>query len=311
MNKDKLPWVLMLVGATAVGKTELSLQLAEDIGGEIISVDSRLFYRGMDIGTAKPSLQERERVPHHLIDISDPDENLSLSTFQKEAMRLISEIASRGKIPICVGGTGQYINALTQGWMLPEIQENIKLREILEKWADEIGRVELFNKFKLLDPIAAKKMEPNNLRRTVRALEVIFLTGKQFSKQRQKKDIPYKVFQIGLKRNRAEIFERVEKRVDLMIEQGFVEEVKSLLEKGYPKETRAFSAIGYSQLIEHINGEISLEDAVIEIKRKTRKFVRRQNTWFKPSDSSINWYKMDENPLEKIKSDLLSKRITK
>jgi tRNA dimethylallyltransferase len=309
MSKENLPWVIMILGATAVGKTELSIELAERVNGEIISVDSRLFYKGMDIGTAKPSIEERGRVPHYLIDICEPNENWSLSKFKVEAKNLISDIQSRGRLPICVGGTGQYINALTQGWVIPKIEENPELRRALNSWAEEIGRADLFRKLQMIDPIAAEKMEPNNLRRTIRALEVIFSTGKLFSEQRKKEDLPYRVFQIGLQRDRLEIFERVEKRVDLMMQQGFLQEVELLLAKGYSKDTRAFSAIGYSQLISYLNNEINLEDAIEDIKRQTKKFVRRQNTWFKQTDPEINWYQINQKPLESIISDLVNLKI--
>ncbi len=309
MSKKNLPWVIMILGATAVGKTDLSIELAERINGEIISVDSRLFYRGMNIGTAKPSIEERECVPHHLIDICDPNEHWSLSKLKVEAQRLISDIQNRGKVPICVGGTGQYINALTQGWVIPKIEENPELRSALNSWAEEIGRTELYRKLQMIDPIAAEKMEPNNLRRTIRAIEVIFSTGRLFSEQRKKEDLPYRVYQVGLQRDRSEIFERLEKRVDLMMQQGFLQEVEQLLAKGYSRDTRAFSAIGYSQLTSYLSNEIDLEDAIDDIKRQTKKFVRRQNTWFKQTDPEINWYQMNQNPLESIISDLINLKI--
>ncbi len=307
-NKD-LPWILMIFGATAVGKTNLSIELAERVNGEIISVDSRLFYKGMDIGTAKPSIEERKHIPHHLIDISEPDENLSLSKFKDAAIQKIHEIKSMEKLPICVGGTGQYINALTQGWVIPKIEENPLLRDVLNVWVEKIGRTELHEKLKMIDPVAAGNIEPNNARRTVRAFEVIFCTGILFSKQRIKEELPYQVFQIGLQRDRAEIYRRVDQRVEMMMENGFLLEVKSLLAKGYKRNTRAFSAIGYSQLISYLDDDYTYEEAIIEIKRRTKQFVRRQNTWFKPSDPEINWYKMDENPIEMIISDLHKQKI--
>ena len=309
MNENKLPWIIMVIGATAVGKTDLSIKLAEKIDGEIISVDSRLFYKKMDIGTAKPSESERARIPHHLIDICKPDENWTLSKFKQAAQEIIIDIHQRGKLPICVGGTGQYVNALTQGWVIPKIEENPDLRHALNNWAEEIGKNDLFQKLKLLDPVAAEKMDPNNLRRTIRAFEVIFSTGKLFSDQRIKEALPYRVFQIGLQRNRAEIFERVEKRVDLMMENGFLQEVEELLACGYNRETRAFSAIGYPQLLAYLHEEISLNDALIEIKSQTKKFVRRQNTWFKSNDPKISWYEVDENTVDSIISDLLNLKI--
>jgi tRNA dimethylallyltransferase len=244
-----------------------------------------------------------------LIDVSEPDENWTLSRFQQAAQEIIIDIHQRGKFPICVGGTGQYISALTQGWVIPKIEENPILRQALNNWAEKIGKYDLFQKLKLLDPVAAEKMDPNNLRRTIRAIEVIFITGKLFSEQRKKESLPYQVYQIGLRRDRAEIFERVEKRVDMMMERGFLKEVEGLLLQGYNRKTRAFSAIGYPQLIAFLQGEISLIDALTEIKSQTKKFVRRQNTWFKPNDPEINWYEVDENTIDLVISDLVNLKV--
>jgi tRNA dimethylallyltransferase len=296
-----LPPLAVLLGPTAVGKTELSLRLAEGFDAEIVSVDSRLFYRGMDIGTAKPSPKELARVPHHLIDIADPDEIWSLGRFQREVKMLIADIQARGRLPLCVGGTGQYIRAITEGWQVPEQEENPKLRAALRNWAKEIGDQGLHQRLHSIDPQATEKIDPRNVRRTIRALEVIFSTGKPFSEQRSRTPLPYRVLQIGLTRPRPELFERVDARVDAMMEAGFLEEVERLLQK-YPPDLRSFSAIGYKQLIDHLHGEYSLEEAVAEIKRLTKKFVRRQNTWFKLEDPNIHWLEMGEDALEKASS---------
>ncbi len=300
MSVDKkMKPVIIILGATAVGKTELSLDIAEKLGGEILSIDSRLFYRGMDIGTAKPSQAELARVPHHFIDIANPDEDWNIGRFQKEAKEKIVEIHAGGKLPICVGGTGQYIHAITQGWDIPELKEDHRMREALNKWGEEIGNDGLFARLKSLDPVATIKMDARNQRRTIRALEVILRTGKLFSAQRRQKPLPYRVLQIGLSRPREVLYARVEERVDKMMEAGFLDEVNGLLEK-YPSDLRSFSAIGYKQLIAHLQGEMTYEEAVEDLLRKTKLFVRRQNTWFKPGDSMIHWVKMvDGDVLEK------------
>jgi len=296
-RSDLLPPLVVILGPTAVGKTELSLLLAEQLDAEIVSVDSRLFYRGMDIGTAKPSKPEMQRVPHHMIDIANPDEVWSLGRFQTQAKAIISDIQQRGRLPLCVGGTGQYIRAIIDGWTVPELRENPKLRKVLTLWAEQIGSDGLHQRLAVLDPKAVEKIDPRNVRRTIRALEVIFSTGRRFSEQRSQAPLPYRVLQIGLARPREELFERVEKRVDAMMDAGFLDEVRRLL-KTYPPDLRSFSAIGYRQLIDHLQGEYPLDEAVTEIKRMTKQFVRRQNTWFKPSDPSIHWLEMGEEPLD-------------
>ena len=294
-----LPPLIVLLGPTAVGKTKLSLELAKCLEAEIISVDSRLFYRGMNIGTAKPGAEELANVPHHLVDVAEPDQIWSLGKFQKEALQIIKDIHHRGKIPLCVGGTGQYIRAITEGWSIPEIKENPGLRIALRNWCEEIGKEGLYQRLKIIDPDAVEKIDPRNVRRTVRALEVIFSTGRRFSQQRSRFTIPYRVLQIGLTRPREELYKRIDQRVDAMITAGFLREVQALLET-YSPDLRSFSAIGYSQMIKHLQGQITLEETVQEIKKQTRRFVGRQYAWFKPADPDIHWYSMKEDTLEKV-----------
>lgn len=282
--------LVVIVGPTAVGKTALSIELAERCDGEIISADSRLFYRGMDIGTAKPSQAERQRVPHHLIDVADPDENWSLAMFQRAVRRLIAEIVERGKLPFLVGGTGQYVRAVIEGWQIPRQRPDWELRAALESWGEQIGAFELHRRLALIDPRAAKKIEPNNLRRTVRALEVIFKSGEKFSEQRRRPaEPPYDTLILGLNRPRPELYARIDERIEAMLQAGWLEEVKELLDAGYSPELPGMSAIGYSQLADVLGGESSLEDAVTEIKRISRRFVRRQANWFKENDPDILW----------------------
>ena len=304
LKSNKPPRVIVIVGPTAVGKTELSLRLAERIDGEIISMDSRLIYRGMDIGTAKPSPEERGRVPHHMIDLADPAENWSLALFRKRALQEIDDVLTRGKVPILVGGTGQYVRALLEGWAIPSQKPDETMRNILEAWGREIGVRALHDRLTLLDPLAASGIEPGNLRRTVRALEVILKTGHRFSEQRQKQAPGYEFILIGLTRPRTELYLRVDERIEKMFSDGLVEEVKALLSKGYSEKDPPLSAIGYREVIEVIRGEKSLEDAKIEMRRKSREFIRRQANWFKMDDDTIHWYEMNPDPLEAILSEL-------
>jgi tRNA dimethylallyltransferase len=290
---QRLPLVL-IVGPTAVGKTEIAIQLAEQMSGEVVSADSRLFYKGMDIGTAKPTLAERSRVPHHLIDIADPDETLSLSVFQREAQQVISDIQGRGKLPLLVGGTGQYVRAVTQAWTPPHVQANSKLRAELDKIQEERGKEWLHEKLISLDPEAAANIDLRNVRRTIRALEVILTTGRKFSELRGQGKTPYHLITIGLNRPRLELYARIDARIEEMFKQGFLDEVKGLLSRGYSPEIPTMSAIGYRECVKVIEGTWSLEDAKVAMRRATRSFVRRQANWFKETDPAINWFQAGE-----------------
>lgn len=291
----------MLLGPTAVGKTDLAIQLAERLDMEIVSADSRLLYRGMDIGTAKPGAEQLSRVPHHLIDVADPDEIWSLALFQRAAAKSITEIHQRGHFPLLVGGTGQYLRAITQGWSPPELAANPALRAALENWTEEIGKEGLHARLALLDSDAAAKIDPRNLRRTLRALEVTLSTGKPFSSQRGSGQSPYKSLQIGLTRPRAELYARIDARIEGMLHAGWLQEIQALLDKGYSADLPSLSAIGYQQLVQHLQGKISRDEAVVLIKRSTRIFVRRQANWFKPDDPNIHWFDLTEvDPLPGI-----------
>lgn len=293
MSLNKPPLIL-IVGPTAVGKTELAIQLAESLNGEIVSADSRLFYRGMNIGTAKPSQEEMERIPHHLIDIVEPDETLSLAVFQQEANRIITEIHARGRLPFLVGGTGQYVRAVTQGWMPPEVVADERLRNELEKIKEERGFEWLHAKLAYLDPESALKIDARNVRRTIRALEVILTTGRKFSEQRGQGEAPYRLITIGLTRPREELYQRVDERIEAMFSAGFVDEVQSLLERGYAPSLPSMSAIGYRECVSVVQGQLTTEQAKVEMKRATRVFVRRQANWFKESDPDIAWFRVKE-----------------
>ncbi len=292
--------LVVIIGPTAVGKTEIAIQLADMFAGEIVSADSRLFYRGMDIGTAKPGPADLARVPHHLIDVSNPDNTWSLAVYKRAAERAIQDIHSRGKLPFLVGGTGQYIHAVLEDWTIPEQAPDAHLRQALDRWAERIGPLELHRKLGILDPEAARNIQASNLRRTVRALEVIFGTGRRFSEQRRRRGSRYSLLKIGLRRPRSELYQRVDARIQQMLVEGFIDEVRALLEQGYDCHLPTMSAIGYREMIAYLRGEMSLDEAVAQIKRLTRAFVRRQANWFKESAADIHWFTVGESTLEEI-----------
>ncbi len=302
--KIKQPPLILLVGPTAVGKTEIAIQLAEKINGEIVSADSRLFYRGMDIGTAKPTREEQARVPHHLIDIANPDEILSLAVFQQKAREAIVDIHSRNKLPLLVGGTGQYIRAVTEGWKPPEVEPDKRLRDELGRMEEERGKEWLHERLRMLDPEAAEKIDARNFRRTIRALEVILTTGRKFSEQRGQGDSPYHLITIGLTRPRPELYARIDARIESMFENGLLDEVKGLLAKGYSADLPTMSAIGYRECVRVIEGQISAEQAKVEMRRATRVFVRRQANWFKESDPNIKWFTVKDEVIFEIQNYL-------
>lgn len=297
-RSEKLPPLVIIIGPTGVGKTAAAVQLARRMNGEIVSADSSLFYRGMDIGTAKPSLDERQGVRHHLIDVAEPDQPWSLALFQEQAQLAIAGILGRGHLPILVGGTGQYIRAVIQGWQPPQVQPQPGLRRALEEWAEEIGRDGLHSRLALLDPQAAEKIDERNLRRTVRALEVILTSGRPFSQQRQQVSARYDCLILGLALPRPVLYARIDARIEKMLADGFEGEVRRLLELGFSPELPTLSAIGYREMIAFIRGEIALLEAVARMKRRTRIFVRRQANWFKAEDSQIRWFTAQPGAVE-------------
>jgi len=304
------PLLIVIVGPTGVGKTEISLDLTTRFGGEIISADSRLFYRGMDIGTAKPTIAEREKVRHHLIDVADPDETWSLALFQRAAREAIESIHQRGNLPFLVGGTGQFIRAVTEEWSIPAQVPDHHIRISLEKWADEIGTEGLHARLATLDPAAASIIDHRNLRRTIRALEVTLMTGVRFSDQRQKLGSPYDLLTLGVMRSRIELYARIDKRIESMISNGLIDEIRSLLAKGLAPDLPAFSAIGYREIIQYLQDEITLDEAIVKIKRGTRQFVRRQANWFKQNDPGIKWFDVNEKTIDQMGQAILDRIYT-
>ena len=296
--------LVIILGPTAVGKTEIAIELAEGLGGEIVSADSRLLYRGMDIGTAKPTPEQRKRIPHHLIDVADPDQVWSLTLYQEAAHKAIDGIHDREHLPFLVGGTGQYIRAVIEAWQIPTIKPDPNLRRALENWADSIGPKGLHQRLTALDPQAAGKIDYRNLRRTIRALEVILHSGKRFSNQRRRNLPPYEILQIGLTMPRPELYTQIDARIEAMLSEGFIEEVKMLLDKGYAPDLPSFSAIGYQEIIDYLAGKTTLEEAVMIIKRRSRQYVRRQANWFKESDPSIHWFQVGITANDEIESKI-------
>ena len=303
-NKHPL---IVIVGPTAVGKTAASIALAKRFGGEIVSSDSRLLYRGMDIGTAKPTMAERGDIPHHLVDVAEPDENWSLALYQREAYRVIDDILARDKLPFLVGGTGQYVRSIIEGWQIPPQKPDYDLRDALNRWADEIGAEALYERLKAIDADAAANIDYRNIRRVVRALEVIFKTGERFSDLRRKQQCPYRPIILGIERPREVLYERIDQRIEIMLAQGWVDEVKALLAKGYPPEMPTFSAIGYGEIIQYLQGGITYDEAVMLMKRNTRTFVRRQANWFKPDDPRITWFPADGALMPQMESEIRSR----
>ena len=299
-------YLIAIVGPTGVGKSRLALKLAQSINGEIISCDSRQVYRYMDIGTAKPSPEDRKAVPHHLIDIVDPDEDLSLAQYQKLAYQAIEAIQKKNRIPLLVGGTGQYFLAVIEGWQIPEVAPDIGYRQSLEKAAAEGKAGELYIKLEQIDPAAAKKIDPHNVRRIIRALEVYRSGGVLFSQVQRKKAPPYHTLITGLTLERQELYRRVDLRVDDMVRRGMVAEVKKLIAMGYGLKLPAMSSIGYRQIGEAISGRMSLEEAVQRIKYETHRYIRQQNLWFRLKDNRIHWFNID-NEIEAEIRELVQK----
>lgn len=291
----------MLVGPTAVGKTETSIALCQRLKGEIISADSMQLYRHMNIGTAKPSLEEQQGIPHHLIDIIEPDASFTVADFQSEAARLIDAITKRNKFPIVAGGTGLYINSLLYDMDFTSAVSNWNLRQKLQKDAQLYGNEYVYKKLQDIDPNAATKIHPNNVKRVIRALEVNYESGENFGdfKNDIEKNTCYEPLLIGLTRDRSELYERINYRVDQMIETGLIEEVKNLLDCGYTPELIAFKGLGYKEIIAYLEGQYDLEEAITILKRDTRRYAKRQLTWFNRYQE-IQWYNLTDQSSSNI-----------
>lgn len=288
--------MLVLLGPTAVGKTRLSLELAEAFGAEIISGDSMQVYRGMDIGTAKITEADMKGIPHHLIDIHDPLDAYSTAEFQEQGTRLIEEISSRGKLPFIVGGTGLYIESLCYGFRFSEAVADEAFRSEQDAYAEEHGAEALHARLAAVDPASAERLHPNDRRRIIRALEVHHQTNVPLSDSLvgQKKESPYELCLIGLTMDRKILYKRIEDRIDQMLAEGLVLEVQGLLERGYGRSLVSMQGLGYKEIAAYLEGETTLEEAVILLKRDTRRFAKRQLSWFRHM-KEIQWIDVDES----------------
>lgn len=275
--------LLIVAGPTATGKTKIAIELALRLGAEIISADSMQIYKYMDIGTAKPSPEERERVPHHLIDVISPAEPFTVADYQWLFQTTYNGLKQKGVLPLLTGGTGLYIRAVTRGYDFPGPPVNQELRASLRQEAEEKGKEEMHRRLAAVDPESAGRIHPNDLKRVLRALEVYQTTGVPIStwQKRKGKALPGDVIYIGLTRDREELYKRIELRVDLMIAQGLLEEVKSLLEKGFGPELQSMQGLGYKELVPVVKGQTTLEEAVKLLKKRTRNYAKRQMTWFR------------------------------
>jgi tRNA dimethylallyltransferase len=295
-----LPPVVALIGPTGVGKTLGAVELAEQIGAEIISADSRLLYRGMDVGTAKPSPELRRRVAHHLIDVADPEQVWSLADYRRAALQVIQEVHGRRKLPVLVGGTGQYITAILEGWTPPVGAADPVLRRELEAYAVEHGPAGLHRRLQQVDPARAAALDPRNVRRVVRALEVYQLTGRPASELQGQSSPEFRSLWLGLSLPRPVLYRRIDDRIRRMLQGGLLDEVGALLEHGLTPDHPTMSAIGYRQVAEYLLGEKTLVEAEAEMRRLTRKFIRRQANWFKPEDERIHWFVADEQVVSRM-----------
>jgi tRNA dimethylallyltransferase len=281
MSKQDLPPLVAIVGPTAVGKTALAIALARRLSGEIVNADSRQIYRSMNIGTAKPTPAEQALAPHHLIDIIAPDEPYSLAIYQEQSLSAIAAISARGHLPLLVGGTGQYVAAVLEGWNIPRVAPQPELRARLEAEAEAEGTAALYDRLLQVDPAAAGKIEPNNRRRIIRALEVYETTGATISAQQSKTPPPYRIVTLWLTLDRAALYRRIDERVDAMVAAGLVDEVHSLLERGYDWSLPALSSLGYKEFRPYVEGSAPLAECIQRLKFNTHAFVRKQDMWFK------------------------------
>lgn len=304
--KDK---IIIIVGPTAVGKTALSIELAKEFNGEIISGDSMQVYKKLDIGTAKVTIEEAKDIPHYLIDIKEVNDNYSAADFKKEAKSIIKSIMNNGKIPIIVGGTGLYIESLIYNVSHGgKADPDFEFRNAMEALANDNGRKLLWDRLNKIDPKAAEKIHPNNLVRVIRALEVPHVTGELFStyqKERDNKELIYDPYIIGLNTDRELLYERINKRVNLMIDDGLLVEAKWLMEQANP-DAQSTKGIGYAELIDYFNEQISLECAIDSIKQNSRQYAKRQLTWFRNRMPVTKWYDLVQeiDDIDQVKKDV-------
>lgn len=298
--------VIIIVGPTAVGKTKLSIELGKRLNTEIISGDSMQVYNGMDIGTGKITKKEMDNIPHHMLDILEPNEAFSVADYQKHVQQKISELNKRNMTPLLVGGSGLYIQAVLYDYVFSEQKRDNRLTNKLEERLKEEGNLALHEELKQVDPDQANIIHPNNKRRLIRALEVYQTTGKTLSerKKEQNTEPKYLYYIIGLEMDRTALYEQINNRVDTMIQNGLLDEVEYLYEQGY-ENTQAMKAIGYKEFIPYIKGEIDLDTAVFLLKRNSRRYAKRQYTWFK-NQMNIHWYDVSKENYDKIVNKIMN-----
>ena len=308
--EKKIP-ILILTGPTAVGKTDLSIKLAKLLDGEIISADSMQVYKHMDIGSAKVSKEEMGGIVHHMIDIVDPDQEFSVSDYSYKAEVIINDIYSRGKFPIITGGTGLYLNSILYNMDFANSQSDPQIRKDLEKILEERGIDHLYSILESISPATAKRIHKNNTKRVIRAIEIYKTGGKlgDFSQDLIPKT-KYKPYIIVLNRDRDHLYKRINYRVDLMFELGLVEEVKNLYDKGYRRELTSMKGIGYKEILDYFEGKISIEEARALIKQSSRRYAKRQITWFKRYDQAL-WLDLDIYKESDQQIDIIKKYIEK
>ncbi len=289
--------LIVVLGPTASGKTALSLKIAHHIDAEIISTDSRQVYKEMEIGTDIIQPEQQEGIAHHMLGIRTPDQTLTTGEYKEIALQKIEEIYKRGHIPILVGGTGLYISSIIEGYDIPRIPPNEELRRQLQKELDEKGSAHIHEKLKKMDPKAAEKIHPNNIPYIIRAIEINIESGENKADKKNEFSSPFDLYMIGINWPREELYARVNLRVDLQLKRGLIEEVKTLMEKKYPENLPAMSSLGAKEIIPYINGEMTLEDCIEILKRNTRRYAKRQMTWFRRYDN-VTW--LNPSELEKI-----------
>lgn len=288
------PRVIVIVGPTASGKTSASIKLAEKINGEIISADSMQIYKEMNIGTAKPTLEEMNGIKHYMFDVVAPDETFNVTKYVEKAIECVKEIVSKGKIPIIVGGTGLYVSTLINGIEFCEVNEEPNYRKEMTELAEEKGNHYLHEMLEKIDPEAAKNIDANNVRRVIRALEIYKVTGKTKTllDKESRKEVPFDYKLYGIETNREVLYDRINKRVDKMLEDGLIDEVKELLEK-YTFSSTAIQGLGYKEVKEYLDGKLSYDEMAEKLKMETRRYAKRQLTWFR-REKAIMWCKLDE-----------------
>jgi tRNA dimethylallyltransferase len=282
--------LVAVVGPTAVGKSLRAVSIAKKYNGEIINADSRQIYRYMDIGTAKPGKAERSAIPHHLLDIVDPDESYSVALYQRAAADKIAKLQALDRMPLLVGGSGQYIWSVLEGWKIPSVEPDPSFRKTLENRAEREGAQSLYRDLERIDEAAAQKISPNNVRRVIRALEIYQQTGIKSSELQVKAGVSYPVLVIGLTAGRDKLYALIDKRTERMVESRFMEEVEGLIKMGYSPDLPSMSSLGYRQISMFLKGELALEEAVQKIKYETHRFARSQYAWFRLRDARIKWF---------------------